>query len=248
MRLQGKVALIAGAGGGIGTAVPVLFAQEGAKVVLAARRPGPLEAIAAQIAGLGGEAAWVSADLVTEAGARKAAAFAQEKYGRVDILVNNLGDSAPGRGVPLHETPEALWDALIDINLKGLYLVARAALPGMIAQGGGVIIHLSSANPGRLAAHPGYGAGKAALIGLTQSLARQYRKDNIRAVAIALPGPVDNVPAGSVGPPNPRVDRPGSTEDIAYAALYLASGEAAWVSGAVLTVDGGIEVSLLRPQ
>ncbi|MEK7213991.1 MAG: SDR family NAD(P)-dependent oxidoreductase [Chloroflexota bacterium] len=247
MRLQGKVVLVAGAGGGIGTAVPVLFAQEGAKVVLAARRPGPLEAIAAQIAGVGGEAAWVSADLVTEAGAAKAAAFAVEQYGRVDILFNNLGDSAPGRGVPLHETAEAVWDALIDINLKGLYLVARAVLPGMIAQGSGVIIHLSSASPGRLAAHPGYGAGKGALVGLTQSLARQYRNDNIRAMAIALPGPVANIPDGRVGPPNPRVGRPGSSEDIAYAALFLASDEAAWVTGVVLTVDGGSEVSLVRP-
>lgn len=247
MRLQDKVVLVAGAGGGIGTAVPVLFAQEGAKVVLAARRLSPLEAIAAQVAGVGGEAASVTADLVTEAGATKAAAFAVEKYGRVDILFNNLGDAAPGRGMPLHETSEAAWDALIDINLKGLYLMARAVLPGMIAQGGGVILHLSSGIPGRLAAHPGYGAGKGALVGLTQSLARQYRRDNIRAAAISLSGPISSPPEGRVGAPDPRVNRPGTSEDIAYAALYLASDEAAWVTGVVLTVDGGGEVSLVRP-
>ena len=230
----------------MGTAVPLLFAQEGAKVALAARRPGPLEALAEKIKALGGEATWVSADLVTPAGAQRAVEHVESTYGQLDILFNNLGDSA-GRGLRVHDTPEDTWEYLININLKGQYLCARYALPLMVRQGRGVIIHMTASHDVRLRAHSGYAAGKAGTIALTQSMARQYRKDNIRVVALASSGGVNNVPEGRVGLPDPHVARSGQSEDIAYAALYLASDEAAWISGVVLPVDGAHEVSLDAP-
>lgn len=246
MRLKDKVVLVAAAGGGMGTAVPLLFAQEGAKVVVSARRPGPLEEIVGKIKKNGGDASFVTADLVTEAGAQKAVEYAERTYGRLDVLFSNLGDSA-GRGLRLHETDEKTWDFLTDINIKGHYQCSRQAIPALMRAGGGVIILMTASHDVRLRAHSGYSAGKAGTIALVQTMARAYRKDNIRVVGIASSGGVNNVPEARVDPPPPNVNRTARSEDIAYAALYLASPEASWVTGSVVTLDGGNEVALDTP-
>ncbi len=246
MRLKDKVVLVAAAGGGMGTAVPLLFAQEGAKVVVSARRPGPLEEIVAKIKAAGGDGSWVPADLVTEEGAQRAVAHTEQTYGRLDVLFSNLGDSA-GRGLRLHETDEKTWDFLTDINIKGHYHCARQAIPALMRAGGGVIILMTASQDVRLRAHSGYSAGKAGTIALVQTMARQYRDDNIRVVGIASSGGVNNVPERRVELPPAKVIRSARSEDIAYAALYLASDEASWISGSVLTVDGGNETVLEAP-
>lgn len=246
MRLKDKVAVIAGAGGGMGTAVPMLFAQEGAKVVLAARRPEPLEALVARIRAAGGEAAWVTGDLTTAAGAQRVMEGAVEQYGKLDILYNNLGDSAAGN-LRLGDTPEETWDYLTNINLKTAYLCARYALPAMLRSGGGVIIHVSASYDIRQRGNGGYGAAKAGLLGLTQNMAREYRQDNIRIVCLCPNGIGGSFEGDRVGLPPQALGRRGTPEDVAYAALYLASAEAAWITGLVLAVDGGNEVALPAP-
>lgn len=246
MRLKDKVVLVAAAGGGMGTAVPLLFAQEGAKVVVSARREGPLQEIVGKIQKNGGEASFVSADLVTEAGAQKAVEYTERTYGRMDILFSNLGDSA-GRGLRLHETDEPTWDFLTDINIKGHYQCSRQAVPALMRAGGGVIILMTASHDVRLRAHSGYSAGKAGTIALVQTMARAYRKDNIRVVGIASSGGVQNVPEGPIDLPPPNITRTARSEDIAYAALFLASQEATWITGSVVTLDGGNEVALDAP-
>ena len=243
MRLQDKVAFIAGAGGPMGTAVPLLFAQEGAKVVLAARRAEPLQALAERVIASGGEAAWTTADLTTAQGAQRAVERAKEVYGKLDILYNNLGDAA-SRGQRLADTSEEAWDYLTTINLKTAYLCARYAIPAMLRNNGGVIIHVSASYDVRQRSNSGYGAAKAGLLGLTQNLARSYREDNIRVVCICPDGIQSTEVGGRVGRPDPHLVRRGQPEDVAYAALYLASDEAAWITGVILPVEGGNELVL----
>ncbi len=241
MRLENKVAVIAGAGGTMGTAVPMLFAQEGAKIVLSARRAEPLQAIADRITAVGGEATVITGDLTTAAGAQHLIQETQNRYGRIDILYDNLGDSA-AQGMKLHETPEETWEYLMGINMRGAYVCSKEVIPVMQQQGGGVIVLVSANRTVRLQAHPGYAAMKAGLIGLTQSLAKAYRADNIRVVCICPPGGVNTPVEGEriELPPQGLVRRPHGA-DFAYAALYLASDEAAWITGIALPVDGGDE-------
>lgn len=243
MRLANKVAVIAGAGGSMGTAVPLLFAQEGAKVMLAARREEPLKEIRDRIVAGGGVAAVVTGDMTTATGAERMIQETQRVYGKIDILYVNLGDSA-ARGLRLHETPEDAWNYLMDINMRGAYECSKSAIPIMQQQGGGVIVLVSANRTVRQRSHPGYAAMKAGLIGLTQNLARTYREDNIRVVCICPPGGMSAPVEGNrVELPPLGLMRRGYGADVAYAALYLASDEASWITGVYLPVDGGDEIA-----
>ncbi|MCG3774931.1 MAG: Glucose 1-dehydrogenase 1 [Nitrospira sp.] len=245
MRLANKVALIAGAGGSMGTAVPLLFAQEGAKVVLAARREEPLHDIQRRIQTGGGDAAVVAGDMTVGDDVQRAVQQTVSLYGRLDIFYVNLGDAAGG-GKKLADTPEDSWDYLMDINLKGAYLATRYAVPVMQQQGGGVIVFVSANRSVRMRAHAGYSAAKAGLIGLTSNLARSYRENNIRFVCICPPGGMSMpVEGATIAVPPKELVRKGRGEDVAYAALYLCSDEASWVTGISLPIDGGDE---LAPQ
>lgn len=237
-RLAGKVAIVAGAGGGMGSATPLRFAREGAKVLLVARRAGPLTALAREIKERGGEAAIATADLATPDGAAAMAQAALDRWGRIDVLFDNLGDYDYG-GKRLHETAPDEWRYLISINVDTAYYCTHAVLPTMVAQGSGCILLVSAALRTRREANVGYAAGKEALVGLTRTLAREYRGHGIR-VNCLCPGAIgDSRGAEDAGLPPAALDRDGHPADVALSAVYLAGDEAAWVTGQCLDIDGG---------
>lgn len=238
MRLRNKVALIVGAGGPMGTAVATLFAQEGAKVILAARRPEPLQELAQRIARTGGEATFVTGDALTLDGAQRMVACALDRYGRLDILYHNVGDYAFG-DKPLAETDDSEWRYLVDVNLNSAFFPCRFAVPALRQSGGGVIVLVSAALTVRQNAHAGYAAAKAGLIGLTHNLARALKPFNIRVHCLCPAGIGQLKSSGCIGLPTPNLNRSGEPEDVAYAALFLCSDEAAWLTGVVLDIDGG---------
>lgn len=238
MRLQGKVALVVGAGGPMGTAVSTLFAQEGAKVVLAARRKEPLKTLAERIKKLGGEASFITGDALTYEGAQSMVAHAIDRYGRLDILYHNIGDYAFS-DKSLAETEEREWHYLINVNLNSAFLPCHFAIPMMRQNGGGVIVFVSAATKVRQRAHAGYAAAKAGLIGLTKNLALALKPFNIR-VHCLCPGSIGQLKsADRIGLPTASLNRGGEPEDVAYLALFLCSDEAAWLTGLVIDVDGG---------
>ena len=253
-RLQGKVAIVTGAGAtgsgdfvGIGQAISILFAQQGASVLLVDRDERNAGATLAMIREQGGEASVFAADVTSNDDCRQMAAAAQSRYGSINILINNVGISGPGS---VTDVDEAFWDTVMDVNLKSVMLTSKHAIPQMIEAGGGSIVNLSSivglrAGSGR-PSHP-YAASKSGIIGLSNSMAVHYGRNNIRVNCIA-PGHIHS----------PMVARHTSQEmldlrrragplgiegtpwDVAYAALFLASDEARWVSGATLPVDAGL--------
>jgi len=253
-RLAGKVALITGAasrgeGVGNGAATAILFAREGAKVVLVNRSVERAEALAAQIRAEGNEAAAFAADVTDEAAAGAAAAFAVERYGRLDILHNNVGIGARGSAETV--TLER-WNRVFQTNLTSALLCCRAAIPRMRANGGGSIVNVSSVAGATGLKEPAGGAGavaytvtKAGLHGLTLSVAAEFAAQGIRSNCLIV-GTVATPMVAHLGPEaleRRRLAVPLQTEgtgwDVANAALFLASDEARWITGALLPVDGG---------
>ena len=248
-RLEGKVAIVTGAGSsgagiGNGKATAVLFAREGAKVLLVDSTKARAEETQAMIQEENGVASVFQADVTSaeECGLMVEAAI--DRYGRLDILDNNVGVSQRGTVV---EVSEADWDRVMTINVKTMVLASKAAIPRMIETGGGAIINISSIAGLRAHSSTPYSTSKAAVIGLTFSMAADHAKDNIRVNAIA-PGLVYTPMVA------PRMDEdlrehrktsgPLATEgtgwDIGNAALFLASDEARWITGIVLPVDAGL--------
>jgi len=249
MRLLGKVALITGGTSGIGRATALLFAREGAKVAITGRNEERGQAVRAEIEQAGGEGLFLQADVRLAADCQRAVEETVRAYGRLDILFNNAGVYYPRTVV---ECSEEEWDLTLDINLKGAFLMSKYALPVMIAQGGGVIIHNASGwglVGGDAAA--AYCASKGGLVLLTKAMAIDHGRQGIR-VNCVCPGDTDTpmLPldaqmrgmaweeylAGGANRPLGRIGRP---EEIAYAVLFLASDEASYITGAVLAVDGG---------
>ena len=241
MRLENKVIAIPGAGGGMGTAAARLFASEGARLVLVARREPPLQEIAELARSDGGQAVVCSADTATEAGCAAMVEAAVGEFGRLDVVYCNMGDFAYG-DLETHQTSPEAWDYLIGLNLRAHFLSARAAIPQMIRQDppGGVLIHVAASADVLREANPGYSAAKAGLIEFVRRAARQYRDRNIRVHCIC-PGAVggDPPPAGPLEPLPPELDRDAKSLDVAYAGLYLASDESSWTTGLVVPVEGG---------
>ncbi len=240
-RLAGKVAVITGAGSGIGRASALLFAREGAKVVCA-DISGRQDKTAADI---GAAAVAVQADVTKSVDVRQMIATAANSFGRLDILFNNAGMS--GKRGPLAELDEDSFDTVVAVNLKGAFLGMKYAIPQMLASGGGSVINTASASA--LVGWKGiaaYAAAKGGIVQLTKSAALDYATQNIRVNAICpgmtwtgLAGAAeDSDPPTDVVPPQP-MKRWGKPIELASAALFLASDESSFVTGTAIPVDGG---------
>ena len=243
MRLEGKVALISGGARGMGAEEALLFAREGAKVVIADVLDEGRD-IAAQIGG--GQAIFARLDVTNEGDWQRAVSLAEEVYKRLDILVNNAGVSAVGG---IEDTTEEEWDRVMSVNAKGVFLGTKYAIPAMQRSGGGSIINISS-QLGIVAMNessPQYIASKGAVRLLTKSTAIQYAADGIRCNSVH-PGPIVT-PMTNFRRSDPAVrelmtsriplGRYGEAIDVAYGVLYLASDEASFVTGSELVIDGG---------
>jgi NAD(P)-dependent dehydrogenase (short-subunit alcohol dehydrogenase family) len=246
MRLAGKVAIVSGAGAGMGRATALLFAQEGASVVITARHSERIEETAARIRAAGGQGLAVQANAADSADAERVVRTTLDTYGRLDVLQNTGGGGFTPNFLGPDEVDVEFFDQVVMNNVRSGFLMARFAVPHMAAQGGGSIVNVSAADKTRLDGNLAYGTGKAGVIGLTRNMARALYARNIRVNAI-LPGLV-RIPLseGPIQPPVGHIRRRGRPEDIAYLALYLASDESAWVTGQTFVVDGGDEVRVPR--
>ncbi len=250
MRLKDKVALVTGGGSGIGHATAVLFAAQGAKVVVSDLNEANALETVAEIKADGGDATAITGDVSMNTDAEAMVKGTVETYGSLDVVVNCAGVIA-GKALPKGASPEEVWDRVMDVNLKGTYLVTWHAVRTMEGSGGGSIINIASING--LVGYPiGLGGGfdayvpsKGGVVQFTKNLAIDYGKKNIRVNCIC-PGHIDtNLIREFVQEqrewleqryPMGRIGRP---EEIAYAALFLASDESSFVTGAPLIVDGG---------
>ena len=251
MRLKGKVAIITGAGSGLGRASAILFAREGAKVVVAANREKDGEQTVKSIKEAGRDAILVRVDVTKASDLEKAVKAAMDKYSKLDIMLNNAG--TPGPGKTIADLTEEEWNQVISVNLTGVFLGTKYAIPEMLKTGGGVIINTSSVaalSPRRYAG--AYAAAKAAVIQLTRITALEYARKNIRVNCI-LPGPIDTPFFTKVAGGDPEkiavfkekvrhevpLGRFAQPEEIAQVALFLASDEASYITGASFAADGG---------
>jgi NAD(P)-dependent dehydrogenase (short-subunit alcohol dehydrogenase family) len=254
-RLTGKVAVVTGAGSrgagmGNGKAASILFAREGASVLCVDTIADRAQATVDTIASEGGTASVYECDVTRQSECRRMADEAVARYGRLDVLQNNVGIPSAQR---LDEITEEAWDQVMTVNVRSMVLAAQACVPHMVAAGGGCIINISSiaglrAYPARATA---YTTSKAAVVGLTMALAAQVGKERIRVNCIA-PGQVFTPLVAARLDDAGRARRAtsglikdeGSAWDIAWAAVYLASDEARWVTGQVLPVDAGITITI----
>ena len=248
-RLEGKVAVVTGGNAGIGEAVAKCFAEEGASVVVTGRRQQELDRVVSVIRYGKGKALAVAGSVTDEAHAQEVARRTLDSFGRIDILVNNAGIGDFGKR--LHEVDDAAWTGVLDVNVTGVFRMTRAVVPQMLKQGRGAIVNISSiASLVGLPTSPAYAASKGALDALTRALAIDYAKDGIRCNAVN-PGLI-NTPMAAPLMADPErlqpimaqyaIRRPGTPEEVAHLVLYLASDEAAWVTGATFPIDGGMTV------
>ncbi|MCC6223025.1 MAG: glucose 1-dehydrogenase [Thermoleophilia bacterium] len=256
-RLDGKVCVITGAGGGIGRACSLRFAAEGGRVACADVLEEPGRETVALVEAAGGEAAFFAADVTDEPSVAALYDAVEDRFGAVHVLVNNAGVLLPGDGSVL-ETDLETWHRVLGINLTGVFLCCKHGIPKLLAAGGGSVVNMGSISGlvGSATAQIGYAASKGGVIALTRDVAVELARRGVRANALC-PGPVEtplalqlfqdeaawerrrvHIPAGRLGKP----------AEIAEAALFLASDESSWVTGSSLVVDGGIAVAYTTPE
>lgn len=249
-RLDGKVAIVTGGNAGIGEAVAKRFAEEGAAVVITGRRQAELDRVMSGIRHNNGKGLSVAGTVTDELHVRDVAQRTLDSFGRIDILVNNAGIGDFGKRI--HETDDATWASVLDVNLTGVFRMTRAVVPHMLKQGRGAIVNISSvASLVGIPGVPAYAASKGGMDALTRALAIDYAKDGIRC-NVVNPGLIDT-PMAAPLMANPdmlqpilshyALQRPGTPEEVANMVLYLVSDEACWVTGGTFTIDGGMTIS-----
>jgi NAD(P)-dependent dehydrogenase (short-subunit alcohol dehydrogenase family) len=247
MKLKDKVAFITGFGSGLGQAIAVMFAKEGAAVAGTSTTESKGRETVATIEKAGGKALFRAGDVGNSEQMKSLIAETVERFGGLDIAVNSAGVRTNGS---ITDISEEAWDRTLDANLKGAFVVSRLAIPEMKQRGGGVILHIA-ARSGMLgqAGRAAYCASKGGLVRLTEAMAMDHARDNIRVNCIC-PGPV-RTPMVDTSTPEKLaryktrvpLGRIGEPDDVAYAALYLASDEASFVTAAILPVDAGMRLT-----
>ena len=257
MRLANKVALITGAGSGIGRESALLFAREGARVVVADVNDEAGQAVVEELRAAGGEAVYVHADVSQAAGAEGMVRAAEESFGRLDVLFNNAGISH-ARDDDAVATEEEVWDLTMGINLKGVFLGCKYGIPALRRAGGGSIINTASfvAILGAATPQLAYTASKGGVLAMTRELAVIHAREKIRVNALC-PGPLrtellmkylDTEEKRQRRLVHIPMGRFGEAAEIARAALFLASDESSFTTGATFLVDGGITAAYVTPE
>jgi len=256
-RLDGKVALITGAGNGMGRVASVLFAREGARIVVADwSDDGGTETVGA-VEAAGGEATFVKVDVAKAEQVEAMVEVAMQHYGSLDVLYNNAG-IFPADDGGVTETPEPTWDRVMDVNLKGVWLGCKYGVPAMLASGGGSIVNVASfvALMGAATAQIAYTTSKGGVLAMTREIAVEYGRQGIRANSLC-PGPIATPMLEELMSDPERkqrrlvhipMGRLGQAEELAKAALFLASDESSFMTGAQLVVDGGITAAYVTPE
>jgi len=256
-RLTDQVALITGAGSGIGREAALLFAEEGARVAAVDRDASAAQATAQAIEKAGGQALAVAADVSSAAQVRAAVEQTEARFGALHVLFNNAGIFPDADGLP-EDTDEKVWDQVMDVNLKGVFLGCKYGIPALLRAGGGAIINTASfvALLGAATAQIAYTASKGGVLAMTREIAVAYARKGIRANALC-PGPV-NTPLLEKLLKDPAarqrrfvhipMGRLAEANEVARAALFLASDDSSFVNGTAFTVDGGITAAYVTPE
>jgi NAD(P)-dependent dehydrogenase (short-subunit alcohol dehydrogenase family) len=256
-RLAGRTALITGGGSGIGREAAALFGREGASVVVADRDVAAGRAAVAAIEEAGGRAHFVATDVAVPADVAGAVSDAERVFGGLHVLWNNAGIFPDGDGSPV-DTDESLWDLVMSVNLKGVFLGCKYGIPALLRAGGGSIVNTASfvAVMGAATSQIAYTASKGGVLAMTREIAVEYARRGIRANALC-PGPV-NTPLLQelLASPEARarrmvhvpMGRLAEASEVARAALFLACDESSYVNGATFLVDGGITASYVTPE
>ncbi|MGH2673225.1 MAG: glucose 1-dehydrogenase [Actinomycetota bacterium] len=256
-RLDGKVALITGGASGMGMVASRLFASEGAKVLLSDVADEAGESVAKEIEGEGGEAAYVHADVSNEADAKDMVTAAVERFGGLHVLYNNAGVMLAEDG-SVHSTDASIWDTTLSINVKGVAFGCKYGVPAMIESGGGSIINVASfvAWLGAATSQTAYTASKGAVLAMTREIAVEYARKGVRCNALC-PGPIETPLLTQLLSDEARrrrrfvhipMGRLGQAEELAKAALFLASDDSSYMTGGSLIVDGGITAAYVTPE